>query len=39
MHQWILAIEGCHNPSHTQNIVEKDGEDNRNVGKIDQVIN
>jgi len=31
MHQGIHAIEGCGNPSHIWNVVEKDGEDNQKV--------
>ncbi len=27
-HRKILVIEGCSNPNHVWNIVEKDGEDN-----------
>jgi hypothetical protein len=35
MHRRIPTIEGCGNPSHVWNVVEKDGEDNekaKNVG-------
>jgi len=34
MHQRILAIEGCGNPSCIWSTVQKDGEDNWKVGKV-----
>jgi hypothetical protein len=37
-HWGNLAIEECGNPSHDWNVVEKNGEDNWKVGKIDQAI-
>jgi hypothetical protein len=38
-HQKIPTIERCGNPSHVWNIMEKDGEDNRKVRKVDWIIN
>jgi len=39
MHQGILAIEGCGNPSHIQSVMENDGENNQKVRKDGQVVN
>ncbi len=39
MHQEILAIQGCGNPSHIWNVMESDGEDNQKVGKVGRAIN
>jgi hypothetical protein len=39
MYQGILVIEGCGNPNHVQSIGEKDGEDNRKIGNVGQVVN
>jgi hypothetical protein len=38
-HQIIPTIERCGNPSHIHNVVKKDGEDNRKVGKVGWPIN
>jgi hypothetical protein len=35
----IPTIEGCGNPSHIRNVVEKIGENNQKAGKTNQVIN
>jgi hypothetical protein len=35
----MLAIEGWGNPNQVLNAMGKNGEDNRKVGKIGQVIN
>ncbi len=37
-HQRIPTIEGCYNLSHIRNVMEKDGEDNRKVGKASWII-
>ncbi len=37
-HWGNLVIEGCGNPSHIQNIVEKIKENNQNDGKTCQII-
>jgi hypothetical protein len=39
MHQGIPTIERCDNPSHVQNVMEKNGEDNQEHGKIGQIVN
>jgi len=39
MHQEILAIQGCGNPSHIWSVMESDGEDNQKVGKVGRAIN
>jgi hypothetical protein len=39
MHRKIPIIERCGNLSHIQNVVEKDGQDNRKVGKASWAIN
>jgi hypothetical protein len=38
MHQGIPTIEGCGSPSHVQNVVEKNGENNQKLGKMSQII-
>jgi hypothetical protein len=35
----MFAIEGWGSLNHLQSHVEKNGEDNQKVGKIDQVVN
>jgi hypothetical protein len=39
MHRGIPVIEGCGSPNRVQSIVEKDGENNRKIGKVSQVVN
>jgi hypothetical protein len=34
MHQRIFVIEECGNPNRDWNIMEKDGEDNRRLGRL-----
>ncbi len=39
MHWRILAFEGCGNPNHVQNVMEKDAEDNQKAKKVGLIIN